>query len=83
MESSLEFRASIKNLAKKETNKEMKIKLLQLTDQYREDLKIKGNISLKVRFKTHTEKILASLKLYLHSRIFTIKHYGRLIQIKN
>jgi predicted nucleotide-binding protein (sugar kinase/HSP70/actin superfamily) len=48
MESSLNFRSSIRNFAKQETNKEIKTSLLKMCDQYREDLRIKGNIVLKV-----------------------------------
>ena len=48
MESSLNFRSSIRNFAKQEPNKESKTNLLKLCDQYREDLRIKGNIVLKV-----------------------------------
>jgi predicted nucleotide-binding protein (sugar kinase/HSP70/actin superfamily) len=48
MESSLNFRSLIRNFAKQETNKEIKTSLLKMCDQYREDLRIKGNIVLKV-----------------------------------
>jgi hypothetical protein len=48
MESSLNFRSSIRNFAKQESNKESKTNLLKLCDQYREDLRINGNIVLKV-----------------------------------
>ena len=50
METSLNFRYLVRNFAKQEMNKESKIKLLKLCDQYRDDLQIKGNIELKVIF---------------------------------